>query len=152
MNVSPLLLISEHLCHSNPSFISMVSAYSYCRQADVENSPTAIKSTDLADGFQYERLISGNSIRLLRIEPGDSNGTLECTIEQVKFATQLAYYALSYRWRQPTNKKSITLNGQCFGVRENLYHALRYIQLHKGECLVWMDAVCVNQTNISERN
>ncbi|KAG8670878.1 hypothetical protein FPOAC2_04184 [Fusarium poae] len=69
------------------------------------------------------------------------------------------YIALSYVWSQPTgsNKEErffITVNGCPFKVTPNLYHALRELQksqrVRQGFKL-WIDAICIDQSNSDER-
>ena len=66
------------------------------------------------------------------------------------------YNALSYHWGSPEKVGHVVLNGHRFPVTENLEAALR--QLRQIDANVapqtrwWIDAICINQDDILERN
>jgi hypothetical protein len=47
---------------------------------------------------------------------------------------------------------SVLINGQDFKIRENLWQALVHLQLEDKGLLIWIDAICINQEDIYERN
>ncbi|RKK29718.1 hypothetical protein BFJ66_g3439 [Fusarium oxysporum f. sp. cepae] len=76
-------------------------------------------------------------------------------------APDLAYNALSYTWGSPRDGPSlpdkvanttILLNGLSFEVQPNLYDALVELQASCSETPIWIDALCINQSNPSERS
>jgi hypothetical protein len=112
--------------------------------------------------FRYPSLPKGfDSLRVLMLLPKETSqeakGATEdhdhivCELFPRTFASKPVYECLSYTWgTQPANK-NITVNGQHFLVRENLFNALR--QLRRGEARpLWVDAICINQADIQERN
>lgn len=64
------------------------------------------------------------------------------------------YEALSYVWGKPNNVSPILLNGRVWNVTANLELALRHFRRYeKGEHrTLWVDALCINQGDIPERN
>jgi hypothetical protein len=46
----------------------------------------------------------------------------------------------------------ILVNGCEFLVRENLWQALRHLRTHNDPLVIWIDAICIDQSNIPERN
>jgi hypothetical protein len=67
------------------------------------------------------------------------------------------YTALGYAWGQanPSTDHNIFLNGEPFVVRNNLYQALLALQRCSRERVVrylWIDALCIDQSNVLERN
>lgn len=67
------------------------------------------------------------------------------------FADKPVYECLSYTWGdQPANKR-ITINGQKFLIRKNLFNALRNLR-QKTPRSLWVDAICINQEDVDERN
>jgi hypothetical protein len=46
----------------------------------------------------------------------------------------------------------INVNGYTFFVRRNLVLALDYLRYEKGKRTLWIDAICINQSNTNERN
>jgi hypothetical protein len=65
------------------------------------------------------------------------------------------YVALSYTWGDPRHTRSVVINGHQIKVRSNLEEALRALRgkelVHMG-ILIWIDALCINQDDIPERN
>ncbi|KAL8908306.1 MAG: hypothetical protein Q9171_005514 [Xanthocarpia ochracea] len=106
----------------------------------------------------YEPL-APHEIRLLRFTPDDD---LVADLERVVLHDAPPYIALSYTWgrapyrkgRSLSAKYSITLNSQLFEVQENLHDALLYLvpEVRKKSCLLWVDAICINQSDVQERN
>ncbi|PMD64423.1 AAA-domain-containing protein [Hyaloscypha bicolor E] len=66
------------------------------------------------------------------------------------------YMALSYVWGDPTVKKRIFINKHPFEVTLNLYHALirlrSSLEVKDRRLKVWIDAICINQNDLSERS
>lgn len=64
------------------------------------------------------------------------------------------FVALSYTWGDPAHKADILVNGTAVAVRTNLEAALRTLR-HKRPIvegmLVWVDAICINQGDMKER-
>jgi hypothetical protein len=65
-----------------------------------------------------------------------------------------AYLALSYHWGDPSNPVLIHLNSHHWEVTRNLAIALRQLQslYETNKVYVWIDALCINQTDPEERN
>ena len=70
------------------------------------------------------------------------------------------YCALSYTWGKPRadvpdytaeGRPSIFLNGQSVKVSPNLYDALLQLHQYFSDKPVWIDALCINQDDIDER-
>lgn len=63
------------------------------------------------------------------------------------------YEALSYEWGDPkAPKHNIVLNGQPFEVRENVFQALLCLRSMEITGPLWVDAICINQEDVQERN
>ncbi|KAK0668933.1 heterokaryon incompatibility protein-domain-containing protein [Cercophora samala] len=61
------------------------------------------------------------------------------------------YAALSYVWGNPNDTLPITLDGQPFQVTENLFTALdRLLAMGYSDC-IWIDAICINQSDSDEK-
>ncbi|KAH7152604.1 heterokaryon incompatibility protein-domain-containing protein [Dactylonectria macrodidyma] len=65
------------------------------------------------------------------------------------------YWALSYVWGDPSKRKPILLNGTQFSVTQNLYQALCRLAEEPQHVIdgakLWVDAICINQADLSER-
>jgi hypothetical protein len=121
----------------------------------VPNEPTQLPV------FKYQPLDSSlDSIRLLILEPTndtEDSETLRCRPVHTTFLQRPVYTALSYTWGSPDEGKAIYLNGESFLARINLYRALVAIRRYsykepRGEVALWADAICIDQSNMAERN
>ncbi len=63
-----------------------------------------------------------------------------------------SYEALSYVWGVPELVIQIMLSGTPFPVTRNLDMALRYLRLQEAHRTPWVDALCINQTDLDERS
>lgn len=111
---------------------------------------------------QYTRIDKlRREIRLLKILPGD--GQIQLTTQTFDLDTSPDYVALSYVWGTETSPKNAILNGTAFEMRRNLHAALvnlRKLQADGSEDRLfahhapffWIDAVCINQADGSEKN
>lgn len=104
--------------------------------------------------FQYQPLEEGiDCTRFLKIQPAISdNDPISCDLVQIPFCDRPSYEALSYRWGENIFTQTITLNGSKFLVGENLHDALHYLRNHGNVGLLWVDAICIDQTKTEERN
>lgn len=90
-------------------------------------------------------------IRLIHLLPGTWRDGIECTLEVVALNDKPQYKALSYVWGDAGKTKPITVNGQPFAVTENLYNGLQRIRDPRGQFTLWVDAICINQADMAER-
>ncbi|KAH8767962.1 heterokaryon incompatibility protein-domain-containing protein [Hyaloscypha sp. PMI_1271] len=105
-------------------------------------------------GTTYHHLDNASSeIRLLKLHKSPLQyRKLSCTLVQVPLAQAPKYQALSYVWGDPSDKIFITVNCADFGVTRNLYTALLRLRRRFRDVVVWIDAVCINQSDVAERN
>ncbi|KAF9773898.1 hypothetical protein IL306_008196 [Fusarium sp. DS 682] len=90
--------------------------------------------------------------RLLRIEAAQDGDPIICSLSEVAFCDRPKFDALSYMWGDGQAGQNITLNGVGFSVRQNLWDALHYLRKHAAGTDYWIDAICINQNDILERN
>ncbi|KAK5691125.1 hypothetical protein LTR97_011777 [Elasticomyces elasticus] len=108
-----------------------------------------------------------NKIRLLHLLPGDWNDEIRCVVFETALQHQnIDYEAVSYTWGDPALPKhpvrmTSSLAGKVPGtagdvmeVSEGTFEALRRLRPGKGQVprTLWMDAICINQDNVNERN
>ncbi|KAH7087892.1 heterokaryon incompatibility protein-domain-containing protein, partial [Paraphoma chrysanthemicola] len=62
------------------------------------------------------------------------------------------FEALSYTWGDEKADYPILIDGNVFHVRRNLYCALREIRPTSSSRILWIDAICINQNDVSERS
>ena len=104
-------------------------------------------------------------IRLLRIDKAKPGKRIQCTLEHVSMKAKPDYIALSYTWDNPFGKadqveehgEDIVINKRPFHsaktlpVRYNLACALRTLPRGRSHWY-WIDAICLNQSDVAERN
>jgi Heterokaryon incompatibility protein (HET) len=99
--------------------------------------------------------VDKKEIRLLRVFPAFRNSApIVCDIRKctLDVASSHAYRALSYVWGDPeAEKQPITLEGSTLMVQPNLESALRHLRGKVIPLIIWVDAVCINQSDRKER-
>jgi len=92
--------------------------------------------------------------RLITLYPSAADGSIVCDMMDVKIASMpnFRYEALSYVWGPENPTREIHINGKTKCVRENLWLALRHLRLSDKTRVLWVDAICINQESIEERN
>lgn len=92
-----------------------------------------------------------NEIRTLIIHRGDPSSSISCSLSVVSLDTAPVFDALSYVWGKSFEKHRITVNGAPLFITTNLFAVLQ--RLRRAQTLtLWIDAICINQNNIDERN
>jgi hypothetical protein len=92
-----------------------------------------------------------NEVRVLRLVAGDEDDPISGGLEISPIDLTAEYEALSYAWGSSEKPKAILLNGQSFPVTENLHTALRHLRRADAPRLLWIDALCIDQSNNAER-
>ncbi|PMD46045.1 HET-domain-containing protein [Hyaloscypha variabilis F] len=77
--------------------------------------------------------------------------SISTSLEAVNWKDKPPYVALSYTWGDPTLLKTVLVNGQTLEITVNLHEALRQLQTDQPVRL-WVDAICINQKDDSEKN
>lgn len=93
-----------------------------------------------------------DTLRLVTLQPGRLQDDVICSLAHDAWDNKPSYEALSYVWGDMTDRKQIQLNGRPFRVTENLYSALYHLRRHDEARTLWIDAICINQSDIPERN
>ena len=123
-----------------------------------------------------------NPIRLVVLLPKTYGTGIRCLLTVASLDNSLKYEALSYVWGDASDRREIEVNGKILSVTSNLATALHYLRLEpQGNMhgsseldfqrhirqidskarhneppplalVLWIDALCIDQTNISEKN
>ena len=91
-------------------------------------------------------------IRLMTLARGKPDDEIQATLSIISLNKLPEYEALSYVWGDTVRTKPIKLDGQSFEVTENLEAALRRLRALDQDRILWIDAICVNQIDLPERN
>jgi hypothetical protein len=92
------------------------------------------------------------AIRLVTIKPGPKGSKISCTLNAVSLQPFPAFEALSYVWGDPLVRKPIEIDEKDLMVTINLELALQYLRIETTTRVFWIDAICVDQTNLAERS
>ncbi len=100
----------------------------------------------------YAPLQDSDEIRLLELQPwiGGTRKT-RVTLFHARLTEKPQYEALSYMWGSKETK-SIHMSENSYEVRVNLWDALEHMRLIDEPRIIWIDAICINQHDINERN
>lgn len=96
--------------------------------------------------------LEADQFRIVRIHQGSPQSEIRCTLETVSFTKSPSYVALSYVWGSTLNPRQIWLNGNPHLITQNLNAALLNLRFEDCDRLIWIDALAINQSNVSERN
>jgi hypothetical protein len=94
------------------------------------------------------------SIRILDLHPGPADAPLVCDIV-VQHLGGEGYQALSYVWGNPTQAAFVKcideMNQGVIGVGASLAKAMTAFRLPDQKRRIWVDALCINQEDVEER-
>lgn len=94
-------------------------------------------------------------VRLLHLTAGSFADAIQCNVdvEYLNFSSE--YVALSYTWADENGDdckcETIIVNGEPFAVTRNCKLALRRVRSSSRTVVIWVDAICIDQNNDSER-
>ncbi|KIM96237.1 hypothetical protein OIDMADRAFT_148668 [Oidiodendron maius Zn] len=90
-------------------------------------------------------------IRRLQLDRDHAGSSIICSLKTFKLAETPPYQALSYYWGDSKIRRPIKLNGQPFQVTVNLFLCLERLNLRDDYEWLWIDALCIDQQNIKEK-
>lgn len=117
------------------------------------------KEDDASHGLSHTyrdlRLSTGHAIRIVLLLPGDFHDPIFCMIAIVDL-DKAQYAAVSYTWATEDGDAMKTgrihLPDGIIPVTENCEATLRQLRLPSAPRPLWIDAICINQSNVQERN
>ncbi|KAG0646881.1 Heterokaryon incompatibility protein [Hyphodiscus hymeniophilus] len=112
-----------------------------------------MESTPAASIYSSLQLQSTRHIRLLKIDDEASTDNISCTLANVSLDDRPSYFALSYCWGHCGNseKTKIVCNGVTLKATENLIAAMKRLRSTYLLQSFWIDAICINQDDFTER-
>ena len=99
----------------------------------------------------YQPLPSQQSIRLLHLHPGAEGSPIEATLSVHSLANLPSYESLSYCWGNK-GEFPMVCNSFPITIQQSLFQALRALRLRDVERILWVDAICINQNDNTERS
>ncbi|KAK0634588.1 heterokaryon incompatibility protein-domain-containing protein [Bombardia bombarda] len=122
------------------------------------SSPTMQHLAGLANAEPSCELIGTDSIRILCLSQGEGSEPLHGTLKTYQRKYFPEYEALSYTWADAngvanrTGKIYLGNYWSIFPITSNCEAALRSLRLPTKERLIWVDSICINQSNTIERS
>jgi hypothetical protein len=103
---------------------------------------------------------TSTNIRVIEILDSPAGNTpwadslIFCQFHTISLDDPPPYTALSYTWGSPDDTRMIELDGQSFEIRRNLWDFLNEARARGGKRpdRLWIDAICIHQAHVSERN
>ncbi|KAI0128624.1 heterokaryon incompatibility protein-domain-containing protein [Xylariales sp. AK1849] len=98
--------------------------------------------------------LSNSGIRVLILEPGSWADPLKASLKEKNLQdTMTPYEALSYAWGtfSLSSNKGIRIQDSIMPITSNLDEALRSLRSEQSQRVIWVDFVCINQSNLQER-
>lgn len=121
--------------------------------SEAKADDTSDRTTDTT--YHYKPLDDSTSqIRLLRLLPSeDKIGPLRASLHTACLSpTPPNYEALSYMWGDTTMKYPLHVGDKILDITQNLFDALRRVRYPDEPRILWVDAICMNQSCDEEKN
>jgi len=111
----------------------------------------------MASGKVYSEIkldLTTQSVRLAKIiySNRQDGSYIQLKLQTFLLSSSPPYNALSYVWGLPSPCRTIMVNGERLRIRENLWYFLWQASIPEGCEYLWIDALCINQDDTSERN
>lgn len=119
-------------------------------------NPTNAPHEDVQNAYRYLPLLGHRHIRLLRLLPDrNENAPLHSQLFDYPMLEmgdgQHMYEALSYVWGSGQRPHILHIDEKSLPITANLYEVLLRLRDKMIERILWIDAVCIDQTSIEER-
>ncbi|KAL0782536.1 hypothetical protein CaCOL14_000442 [Colletotrichum acutatum] len=107
--------------------------------------------------LHYAPLKCERSIRIVILSPStELDDPIQCELREVRLGSSsqqtTPYEALSYVWGGRRGEYPIHCNGCRVEVTKNCLGALRHLRYPNRERVLWIDAICIDQSSIPEKN
>ncbi|KAF2968601.1 hypothetical protein GQX73_g5004 [Xylaria multiplex] len=94
---------------------------------------------------------SSTKIRILHLMQGAAESRIDCRLEVRDLAAGDIDEALSYVWGEPKSSAPIWVDNHPCWVTKNLYNILLALRREDSQRTIWIDAICINQSDPDEK-
>lgn len=101
--------------------------------------------------YAYSSLANETSFRLLYLHSGTNPSGLQCSLVHFPLNQHPQYEALSYEWRKAEGVTTILCGTFTIEVTLNLALALEAFRHASKARVLWVDAICIDQGNVTEK-
>ena len=146
---------------SNGSQIASTGLTKECSK--IQSNETSKQVQVASSNSQIYQPLSHGQTRVFCLQAGSPNDPIISTLAPITLSEETAikessgeraanYEALSYTWGDPKPFHSIECNGCSLGIGRNLFTALETLRNSEGSRYLWIDAICINQSDVAERS
>jgi hypothetical protein len=96
--------------------------------------------------------VGSDEIRLLHLQPGHECDPLCGTLSAFVLSQAPEFEAVSYVWGKSIDGSTISIGVDNLAIPKNLDPFLRRLRHTDRTRVLWVDSICIDQTNIPERN
>ncbi|KAI1326710.1 heterokaryon incompatibility protein-domain-containing protein [Xylariaceae sp. FL0255] len=121
------------------------------RQAKTRSFGLAASSTQERSEYQYLNRLDSSKIRMLVIQPGLQESPIECQLEERNLANDIIEETLSYVWGEPVLDSAVKIDGKSLRITSRLAQILRSLRYQDRPRKIWIDAVCICQSDAQEK-
>ena len=102
--------------------------------------------------YKYQAAIE-NGIRLLILNPGHLNDTLSATLvhNSLDDLQHLSYETVSYAWGDASLRSCLQIDNVILDIPASASAVLHQVRLRHKPRKLWIDAICINQADLRER-
>jgi hypothetical protein len=108
--------------------------------------------------YQYEELQGEQTTRMLVLNPAaERDSSLQCSLIPIRLSEMKEVVALSYAWGEPLFTERLWIfrddrEDSYLEISPNLSNILRWLRDASSVRNIWVDAVCINQSNSNEKS
>ncbi|KAJ2987001.1 hypothetical protein NUW58_g4748 [Xylaria curta] len=143
--------------HSTAHFQTFRNLYERSKvlspQAAIQVNLEPQKGSQNEARYQYPTRLDSESgeIRILEILPGAKDEPIECHLLVRNVHQDGVSEALSYVWGNDKDEEKIRVDHKDFTIRKNLHRILRGLRHPDTTREIWIDAICINQSDSEEK-
>jgi len=145
----------KHSLHSFEEELDDVGGYEFDDIATWHEllPPHGPVKSDGAGSENYRELLYKHELRLLFLHPGTGNEEIHYHLEYIPLQGRRPIYeALSYAWDHDIPAHTIRGPHGCVSVGSNLHSALKQLRLPEVVRVLWIDYLCIDQSDVEERS
>lgn len=101
--------------------------------------------------YQHKQLLGSRKIRIFKLKPYRGK-KLQCELKEISLDAAPPYEALSYACGSPATVGQIFCDHALIGITANCESALRALRGRISSRWLWVDAICINQKDVAEKN
>ncbi|KAK4225320.1 ankyrin repeat-containing domain protein [Podospora fimiseda] len=102
--------------------------------------------------YEYTPISGKKCIRLLELQPGLGKEIIQFDLFEVDLDDEPPFEALSYEWGERSGSIPVQCGNTYLLATPNLKAVLRRLRRPEKKRLIWIDALCINQESIPEKN